>query len=68
MSKYFFFFAILVIFSSLLSTKWKEDLIEFSAGRSVEIIRDDKNKGIFHSYLPLHVNKFLSLLCIPGQI
>lgn len=42
----------------------KEDLIEFSADRSLEIIRDDKNRGIFHSYLPLHVNKFLSLLCM----
>lgn len=46
----------------------KEDLIEFSADKSLEIIMDDENRGLFHSYLPLHVNKFLSLLCIHGQI
>ena len=35
--------------SSLLSTKLKEDIIEFLADRSLEIIKDDKNRGFFFS-------------------
>ena len=50
--------------SSLLSTKLKEDLIEFLADRSLEIIKDDKNRGFFSSSLPL--NKFLAVKC-PGS-
>ena len=58
-------FGSLVISSSLFSTKLEEDLFEFSAGRSLEIIRGDKNRGFFHSYLPLHVSKFLSSTLFP---
>lgn len=65
MSKIMFFFESLVSSSSLLSTKLKEDLVEILADRSLEIIKDDKNRGFFSSSLPL--NKFLSLLCVLGH-